>query len=893
VRADPPKLAQRLVSWTVGEADRDVVLGDLTEEFAARVERDGGRRARRWYWRQFRGCVLSRVRARPDDQRGLAEPRRQLSSMTGGLMRDIRYALRALRATPSFTVVALVVLALGIGATTAIYSVVDGVALRGLPYPDDGQLVQISEFNLTTGRGANASAPEFHDWRAAQTAFEDLAASRGPGSLITRDSNGAESLRVLAVTASLFPVLKSASALGRTFTSDDEVPGRDRVVILSDQFWRRHFAGNPAVVGQTLALEAGVWTIVGVMPASFMYPPALSKPVDLWVPYAPQPGEFLRGASANFNLQVIGRRKHGVSVEQARADIDRITASVKLQAPQWFKSRGVAVVTLQDSIVGPVRAWMLMLLGAVAFVLLIACVNVANLLLARATTRARDSAVRSALGASRWQILRGLLAESLILSVVGTAIGVAIAVWGVHVLRASLPPNLPRLDEVAVNLRVLLAAAMMAVAVTLGVTPVWQTSRAALGFSLRESGRSGGAGAARGRARSILLAAEVALAVVLLIGAGLFVSSFVRLMRVDLGFDLNNILSVDVSPRRGATDADFARLSTSVDAALVAVRRVPGVEWAALVSGTPPLLRGSDRSAITVPGKPPFNGPDDLADDKLITADYFRVLRVPMVRGRALTAEDSMPGAPPVVLLNEVAAARFFPGDDPVGVSVQVSGIKEPLTVVGVVGSVRLQGPEGDLRPEFYTPIDWRQRLRGNPILSLVMRTTTDPGTAGPAVRAAIRAAAPDLPATSIQTYDELFGTLVAQRRFNTIVLALFGILAITIAGVGIYGVMSYLVEQQTQEIGVRLALGAEPARVAGMVLARATRMMAVGLGIGLVAGWLLARFVGAFLFKGDPHDPIVYAAAVAVLVAAGLAAAFIPARRASRVDPVVALRAQ
>jgi predicted permease len=876
---------------SVAPEDRDAVLGDLHEEFGLRTATGGAAPARRWYRRQVRRSVVPNLRhriKRGRDWRGSVLAARPFH----GSLQDVRRAIRALRATPSFTVVALIVLALGIGATTAIYSVVDGVALRGLPFPEDGQLMQLSETNLISARGSNASAPEYHDWRAEQTTFDDLAASRGAGSFVTRDVNGAESLRVLAVSASLFPVLKSAPALGRTFTKDDEVPGQDHVAILSDEFWRRHFAADSTVVGQNIAFETGVWTIIGVMPASFMYPAALSKPMDLWVPYAPQPSDFLRGTSRTFNLQVVGRRKRGVSVEHARADIERITASLRPQAPKWFRLIGVAVVTLQDAIVGRVKAWMLMLLGAVAFVLLIACVNVANLLLARATTRARDAAVRSALGASRWRILRGLLAESVILSVAGTAIGVALAVWGVHVLRTSLPPNLPRLNEVAVNVRVLLAAATMAVAVALGVTPVWQTSAAAVGISLRESGRSGSAGAARGRARSVLLAAEVAMAVVLLIGAGLFVSSFVRLMRIDLGFDLSNILSVDVSPRRGATDADFAHLSTTVTAVVDAVRRVPGVQWTALVSGTPPLVLGDDRATITVPGKPTFADPDDWADDKLITAEYFRVLRVPTVRGRTFTDQDTVSGAPLVVLLNDVAAARYFPGADPVGASLLINGSAAPWIVVGVVGSVRLQGPEGDLRPEIYTPIDWRQHLNGNPILTLVTRTATDPGAVGPAVRAAIRSAAPDLPAP-IQTYDELFGTLVAQRKFNMIVLALFGTLAVAIAGVGIYGVMTYLVEQRTQEIGVRMALGAEPSRVIGMVLTGATRMMAIGLAIGLAGGWLLARFVGAFLFKGDPHDPIVFAAAGAVLVTAGLLAALVPARRASRVDPVVALRAQ
>jgi putative ABC transport system permease protein len=667
------------------------------------------------------------------------------------------------------------------------------------------------------------------------------------------------------------------------------VRGSHRVLILSDQCWRQRFAAGRDVIGQTMTFDTGVWTIVGVMPPSFMYPAAATVPIDMWGPLPSQASDWVRGRSGKFDVQGVGRLKAGVLPARAQADLDRITAALRAESPQWFRNRGLTVTSMRDAIVGSARPWMLMLLGSVAFVLLLACVNVCNLLLARATTRARDAAVRSSLGASRWRILRGLLIESLLLSVTGTIIGVALATWGVQAIRAGLPARLPRLDEIAVNYRVLLAAAGVALAVALGVTPMWQTSPAL--SALGESGRSSGLGAIRSRARSVLLAAEAALAVVLLIGAGLFVSSFVRLLRVDLGFETAHVLSMDVSPPRGAKEPDFARVSAAIAGAGDRLRHVPGIESFALVSGTPPLMLGSDRKTVTVPGKPVFDNPEDFADAKLITADYFGVLRVPVIRGRAFSSEDAIAGAPATVILNDVAASRYFGQANPVGAAVLLdsSGAR---TVVGVVRSVRLFGPEGELRPEIYLPFDG-QNFDGNPILTLLLRTSSDSSSIGPGVRDVVHAALTGRPTPTLETYDELFGKLVAQRKFNMIVLALFGVLAITIAGTGIYGVTAYVVEQRTQEIGVRMALGADRPRVIAMVLRDSMGTLIVGLGVGLAGGWGLSRFVRAFLFQDDGHNPAVYVAAALCLIGAGLLAAILPARRAARVDPVVALRAQ
>ena len=811
------------------------------------------------------------------------------------MLGDLRFAIRALKATPGFTAVALIVLTLGIGATTAIFSVVDGVALRGLPFPADGRLMDVTEINPTNkglGGGAVAAA-NFFDWRARQTVFEDLAAVQNTAGSIVRDGGVPESLPTVMASASLFGLLRVSPAIGHTFTAENEVRGNEHVAVISNGLWRRRFGADPNVVGRTITFDHGVYEVVGVMPAGFTYPIGLAKPPDLWVPYVPPANEMPRGdgSSRNYNAKVVGRLKDGVTIDQARAQMEQITGALKQEYPRWFRDRWVAVTPLRDSIVGKARSWMLMLLGAVAFVLLIACVNVANLLLARSTARAREVAVRTALGATGWQLARGLLAESLVLSAAGTLLGVIAAIWGVHLIRASLPPGLPRLSDVGVNLRVLAVAAAASIAVAIAVTPFWQSRRASLASALREGGRSGAAGAARQRARTILLVAEVALAVVLLVGAGLFVSSFVRLMNVDLGLDYSNIATISVYPRidfgapKDQVDAALAKSGAQVQAVLERVRALPGLSTVAVMgSGSEPLSTGWSRTTVTLPGKPAFSDPDDQPDIKQITPEYFAALRVPLLEGRTIAAEDLLAGAPGVVVINDIAAKRFFPDRDPIGAPIKVNGDR---TVIGIVRAARVQGPEGQLRPEVYTPMNWNRTFGG----TIIVRTAGDPGAIFPALRASVHAAVPELVVPEPQTLAESFDQLVVQRRFNMIVLALFGVLAVVIAGAGIYGVMAYIVEQRTQEIGVRMALGAQPGQVVQMVLARATVFMAMGLALGIVGGWMLSRLIKAFLFAVEPHDPIVYVSAALVLLAAGLLAALIPARRASRVDPVTALR--
>jgi predicted permease len=822
------------------------------------------------------------------------------------MLADLRFALRSLRATPGFTAVALLVLALGIGATTAIYSVVDAVVLRGMPFERADRLMIVEETN-PTGKGlagGYVAAPNFYDWRAQQTFFEDLAAFQGKGFSVYAPGAEPETLRAMMVSASLMPLLRVSPQRGRVFTAEHEIGGRNRVALISDGLWRRRFGADPNVVGRTFTVgtpaeaasgrgDFGAWEIIGVMPPGFDFPVGRLKPTDVWVPFVPSASEYPRGdgRSRNYNAQVIGRLKDGVSKDQAYAEMSQITAALKAQHPLWFRDRWVGLTPLQESVVGRARGWMFLLLGSVAFVLLIACVNVANLMLARGASRARDLGVRAALGASRWQLARALLLESLLLSTAGTVLGLCVAAWGVAVLRTSLPASLPRLSDVGMDLRVLTMAAALAglTGVVFGLLPALRYSRPQLTGALREGGRSGEAGAARERARSVLLVAEVALAVMLLIGAGLFVSSFVRILRVDLGLDVDRVLTIRVSPKvdfaRDRIDGDMARAAALLDDAFERVRTLPGIDVAAILSnGSVPLGTGWSRTSFEVPGRPAFDDPDDQPDVKSVSADYFKALRVPVLFGREFTDADRVDGAAPVVIINDVAMQRFFGGKNPVGQLVKVNGDR---TIVGVVRAVRLGGPEADLRPEVITPAS-RTRAFGG---TLILRTAGDPNVLAPAVRDAVRAVLPDVVVPEAETMTAMFDRLVAQRKFNMVVLSLFGALAIVIAAAGIYGVMAYLVTQRTREIGIRMALGAQPGDVRRMVLARAAGLMGAGIVIGVAGGLVLTRFVGAFLFRVEPHDPAVFVAATALLLATGLIAAFIPARRASKVDPMLVLR--
>jgi predicted permease len=571
--------------------------------------------------------------------------------------------------------------------------------------------------------------------------------------------------------------------------------------------------------------------------------------------------------------------------------MNRVATALDQQYPKWSPGRRVRVIPLQEHIVGRVRSWMLMLLGAVGLVLLIACANVANLMLARATVRQRELGIRAALGASRWRLVRGLLVEGIVLALTGAAIGVALASAGTQIIRAWLPAGLPRVASIGLDLRVLAAAtaAALATGIFFGIVPALQSSRPDLTTALKDSGRSSTAAAGSQRLRSILVVAEVALAVVLLVGAGLFIGSFARLTRIDPGFDYHNVLSLNVGirwePAKEKYEDAAKRGRPYLQEMYDTVRRVPGVEDAALVNGGVPLTGSWSRTGIEIPGRSDLKGDDDSIDRRAVSPDYLKLLRVPLIRGRHLADTDGE-NAQPVMVVNQVAARKYWPDQDAIGQRAKING-KERV-VIGVVGDIRHLGPESPLRQEAYLPLAQEPSTGA----TLVIRTREEALATLPAVRAAIWSVNREQRLSGdVFTLEGHLDRLIAQRRFNMALLALFGVLGLVIAAVGIYGVMAYVVAQRTSEIGVRMALGATAGNVVGMVLRRAAVLIASGLAIGGAAAWYLSAGVRTFLFEIEPNDPRVFAAAVAVLAVAGLAASAVPARRASTVDPLVALR--
>lgn len=701
-----------------------------------------------------------------------------------------------------------------------------------------------------------------------------------------------ETLRAQRVTAEFFSVLRTQPILGRPLSRDDQVEGSRKVALISYALWQRRFGGRADVVGTFLPGELASFEIVGVMPKGFSYPVdtyilAANEPTDVWVPCIFSGDDRVRGNSYGYNLHVLGRLREGVAIERAQARMSQITAGLAAETPRWYTDRAVKVEPLHEFVTRGVRTWMIMLLGAVSFVLLIACVNLANLMLVRATARSRELGIRAALGGSRWDLSRVLLLESILLALTGSALGAALAWWGVDALRSMIPADVPRAASVAVDLRVLGATGILAILTGLafGMAPALKFSRPTIAGTLNQVERTSTATIRTQVLRSILVVAEIALAVVLVIGSGLFLSSFARVINVDLGFDPADVLTVQVRVLEAPADIEQAaqRRRQLLLHVLERVRAIPGVQVASLAGGGMPL-RGDLRTVdFGIPGRElPRN--TDIAVNQ-ISADYFRALKIPLLRGRLFAAADRQ-NSDPVVILNEAAAARYFPGEDPVGKVVRLLGNR---TVVGVVGDIRYDGPESGWRTQAFVPFA-QSRVLG---ATLVLRTAPKAQGILPAVRQAIWSEFPDALPTHIdeQPLSYYFNSLVAQRRFNMLLLALFGVLGLSIASVGIYGVMGYVVSQRTQEIGIRMALGAQPSTILRSVLGNALLTVIVGAGIGLTGAWAISGLVGGFLFEVQPHDASVYAGALLVLATTGFAAAFGPARRASSVDPLLALR--
>ena len=814
-------------------------------------------------------------------------------SIGAGFGAELLHAIRAVGARRSFAVVAVGVLALAIGAATAIFSVVDAVVLRGLPFPSGNRLVTIVERDpkrAETLGGGRTTAPNYLDWRREQRSFDALAAVTEASFRITRPGDEPSDARALAVTHEFFPVLGVVPILGRPLNADDETPGHEPVIVLSHAFWQRQFGGVPDVIGRTLDLNERPRRIVGVMPPGFNYPVAVPRPTELYVPAVFDQVERARESGRWFRYTTIARLKTGVTLAQAEDQMVRLASAMDREHHEWSDGRTVRVVRLQEHLVGRLRPWMLMLLASVGLVLLLACANIANLLLARATTRSRETGIRAALGASRWRIVRGHLAEALVLSGAGAVGGVIVAWALVSAIRAWLPIDLPRVAAVGVNWRVLAAAVCTAVITGLfsGLVPGVIAARRDVHAGLADGGRSATGGHAGHRLRAMLVVGEIAIACVLLVGAGLFTRSFLRLLSVDPGFDSHSVLALPLArlqPQSPSTNGSPSSARQFAAQVLEAVRSLPDVEAAGTVSGGLPLTGQWSRQSVTLPGRGELAGDEDDVDVRQVSIDYLRVLRVPLLAGRHFTEADGETTMP-VVMVNEAAARKYWPGQPALGQRITLDD-RERL-VVGVVGNIHHLGPETPVRQEAYIPAS---QARGSSS-TLVVRTRRPPLEVLPAVRTAIRSVDRTARFSSdVVTLDGYLDRLLAQRRFTMALTALLGILALFIATAGVYGVMAYSVAQRVPEIGVRMALGATPRGVLGMVAWNAAVLVAVGLAVGGACAWFLAASVRAFLFEVKSDDPLAFVGALLALGMAALVAGIVPARRASAIDPLAALR--
>jgi putative ABC transport system permease protein len=802
----------------------------------------------------------------------------------GGFVRDLRHALRLLARAPGFSAVAIAALALGIGVNAAVFSVVNAVLLRPLPYEDPDRLAIIWEHNIPRDRKNNVVAPgNFLHWRAMNTSFTDVAAVGLTFPITLTGSGEPEEIPMQLVSAQLFPLLGISPQIGRTFAADEDRP-EARLAVISDRLWQRRFQRSPEILSHPITLAGRPYTVLGVMPPAFSF---LDKTVDLWLPIGlPAEAWTPRGRW----IAVLGRLRPGVTFAQAQEDMTRVHAELARLYPKFNTGWTARVVPLKEQVTGNVRPPLLMLLAAVALVLLIACANVANLLLARATARQRELAVRAALGATRLRLARQLLAESLVLSLAGGGAGVMLAFWTVQVLRTAVLDRLPvlRLEQVTVDGRVLAFALLLSIlsAFLFGIAPAISGARQ-FGNTLRDAGRSTGA---RGtRTRGTLVITEVALALVLLVGAGLLLRSFTRLLDVNPGFDPANTVTLHLSlpearyPTDAARQQFFERLFDRLDS-------LPGVQAAGAISFLPLSGPGSATS-MEIIGKPaPPPGQERVADVRVVAGDFFRAMGVPLVAGRLFDSREAADPARHVIVINETMARTSWPGEDPIGKRVRISwtgNIEDE--VIGVVGDVRYGALDVAPRATTYWPYP-RTTYSG---MTLTIRSTGEPSATAKSAVDVIRRQDPLLAAAEIRTLDEVVSSSVAERRLLVLLLSVFAATAVVLASVGIYGVIAYSVTQRTQEIGIRVALGAGSRQLLGMIVGQALALVLAGVAAGGLIALLVTRLLSGFLFEVAPRDPATFLAAAAALAGVGLLASYLPARRATRVDPVIALRGE
>ncbi len=804
------------------------------------------------------------------------------------ILQDVRFAFRTLARQRGMTAVAVACLALGIGANTAIFSVVRAVLVESLPYGDASRLVRVYEtamFGSARGLGA-ISVPNFVDWRAQQNAFEALTAYSA-GSFDLAGNGAPERVQGVRANANLFAVLRAHAELGRTFALDEDQPGKSPVVVISDGFWHRRFGGDLAIIGKTISLDNSPYTIVGVMPPEFDFPVnALRK--DVWFPlrWTPQQSEQ-RG---NHWMSVIGRLKPGIDSAQATSRMTSIAQRLAHDFPDQQRDRGIQVNTLNGVVVGQIRAPLLMLLGAVGLVLLIACANVANLLLARASGRRREVAVRTALGAERSRLVRQFLTESLILAGAGGVIGLAVAHWGLKAILAYASSSLPRSDTVGLNGWVLafVAAVSLATGIGFGLVPALRASRSDLREDLAES--AGRSGTARGQHRTLgaLIVAEIALSLVLLIGAGLLVRGFIAIMNTDPGLRPDRVLTFHVSAPSGRV-ADTARYIQFYGPALERIRALPGVRGAATTTLLP--IQGAGWNGnFSIVGRPKETDPARMpfAEYRVISSGYFDALGISLTKGREFTDRDAA-SAPQVVIINDEFARRYFPNEDPIGKQIFAWNDK-PSTVVGVARSVRQYGLDRPPQSELYVPAPQTESNLGT--VTFIVATRNKPEEMTASVRNIVHDLAPDQPMFLVESMNDVISESLQSRKLTLSLLGVFALLALALSAAGVYGVMSYGVSQRRREIGIRMALGASSVKVTRMIVLDAAKLAAIGVAIGVVAAWALTHVMVSMLYQVSEHDPATFVGVSVLIATIAIAASLVPALRASRVDPLSAMRA-
>jgi putative ABC transport system permease protein len=797
-------------------------------------------------------------------------------------MNDLQYALRMLRKTPLFTTAVVLTVALGIGATTAIFTVVNAVILRPLPYANPDRLVWVAErndrLNLPT---FGASILNYLSWKEQSRSFDGLGAI-GFASFNLTGTDEPQQLTGGTLSPSVLPILGVQPVVGRGFHDGEDAPGASPVVMISESLWRRRFGADPNLVGQSILLNGAERLVVGVAPTSI----TVISPGDVWVPLTIDPGKERR---LNHVILAVGRLKSGITLEQAQTEMDGVSTNVAAQFPE-IKDWGIRLVTFYRLVVGTgLETSLLVLLGGVACVMLITCANVANLLLSRAIAREREMAVRTALGASRGRLLRQLLVESVALSVLGGGLGLVVATWAVHLINVALPQGVLPFPTVSIDGSVLLFAlgVTLVTGLLFGIAPAWSTAKTELTTALRQGDRSASGGRTRSYVRKGLAAAELALATMLLVGAGLLGRTLVALQHVQVGFQSDHLLTFQLSPPVAKYPLD-TKAALFYESLLESLRALPGVRGAAVSSGVPFGQGDYTTTPFTAIGKSvlPPDTPVPI-DWRIVSPDFFRTMNVPILRGRVFTDADGLT-SPAITIVSEATARRFFGDDDPVGRTLRRVGDQRDFTVIGVVGDVRNAALNQDT-PALYYPL--AQRVW--PRMDIVVRTGGQPTAVLASVREKVRELDRDVPISTVRTMDDWVSASAAQPRLNAILLGAFAVVALLVAAIGVYGVLAYSVNQRTREIGLRMALGAEPGGVLRLVVREGMTVGLAGVGIGAAGALALGRVLASLVFGVPVRDPMTFFSVIGILTVVALAACVLPALRASRVDPLIALRTE